>query len=43
MRTLKDKREANGRTLALDGAAWRKLRASVLAVSHCVSIAASEA
>jgi len=30
MRTLKDKREANGRTLALDGAAWRKLRASVL-------------
>ena len=29
-RSLKDKREANGRTLALDGAAWRKLRASVL-------------
>ena len=30
MRTLKDKQQANGRTLALDGAAWRKLRASVL-------------
>ena len=39
MRTLKDKREANGRTLALDGAAWRKLRASVLSSEplcrHC--------
>lgn len=30
-RTLKQKQEANGRTLALDGAAWRRLRASVLA------------
>lgn len=30
MRTLADKRRTNGRTLALDGAAWRKLRASVL-------------
>ena len=30
MRTLKDKQQANGRTLALDSAAWRKLRASVL-------------
>jgi 5-methylcytosine-specific restriction protein A len=30
MRTLKDKRESNGRTLALDSTAWRKLRASVL-------------
>ena len=29
-RSLKDKQQANGRTLALDGAAWRKLRASVL-------------
>lgn len=29
--TLKDKQRANGRTLALDGAAWRKLRAVVLA------------
>lgn len=28
---LKRKRKANGRTLALDGAAWRKLRALVLA------------
>ena len=39
MRTLKDKREANGRTLALDGAAWRNLRASVLSSEplcrHC--------
>ena len=30
-RTLKDKQQSNGRTLALNGAAWRKLRASVLA------------
>ena len=30
MRTLKDKQEANQRTLALDGKAWRTLRASVL-------------
>lgn len=30
IKTLKQKREANGRTLALDGAAWRKLRAYVL-------------
>ena len=30
-RSLKDKRASNGRTLALDGAAWRKLRAHVLA------------
>lgn len=29
-KTLKQKQEANGRTLALDGAAWRKLRAVVL-------------
>ena len=29
-KTLKEKQQANGRTLALDGAAWRKLRASVL-------------
>ena len=29
-RSLKDKQQANGRTLALDSAAWRKLRASVL-------------
>ena len=29
-RTLKDKQESNGRTLALNGAAWRKLRAYVL-------------
>ena len=39
MRTLKDKQQANGRTLALDGAAWRKLRASVLSseplCEHC--------
>lgn len=30
MRTLKDKRNDNGRTLALDGKAWRTLRAAVL-------------
>lgn len=29
-RTLKQKQEANGRTLALNSAAWRKLRALVL-------------
>lgn len=29
-RTLKDKQQANGRTLALNGAAWRTLRAVVL-------------
>ena len=29
-RTLKDKQQANGRTLALDGKAWRTLRAAVL-------------
>lgn len=38
-RTLKDKQQDNGRTLALDGAAWRKLRAYVLAgepmCRHC--------
>lgn len=38
-KTLKEKQQANGRTPALDGAAWRKLRASVLADSplceHC--------
>ncbi|NEX63453.1 HNH endonuclease [Noviherbaspirillum sp. 17J57-3] len=31
VRTLKDKQRANGRTLALNGTAWRKLRALVLA------------
>ena len=40
-RTLKDKQESNGRTLALDGAAWRKLRAHVLAAEplcrHCTA------
>lgn len=40
-RTLRDKQEANGRTLALDGAAWRKLRAFVLAgeplCRHCTA------
>ena len=39
MRTLQDKRESNGRTLALNGAAWRRLRASVLRLTpmcqHC--------
>ena len=40
-RTLSDKRKSNGRTLALDGKAWRTLRAAVLreqplcAVSGC--------
>jgi 5-methylcytosine-specific restriction protein A len=38
-RSLKDKQQANGRTLALDGAAWRKLRAAVLSseplCEHC--------
>lgn len=40
-RTLKDKQESNGRELALDGAAWRKLRAHVLACEplcrHCTA------
>ena len=40
-RTLKDKQESNGRILALDGAAWRKLRAHVLAgeplCRHCTA------
>ena len=39
-RTLKDKQEANGRTLALDGKAWRTLRAAVLReqplCEHCM-------
>lgn len=39
IKTLKQKREANGRTLSLDSAAWRRLRASVLAdeplCRHC--------
>lgn len=38
-KTLKEKQQANGRTLALDGAAWRKLRALVLSdkplCEHC--------
>ena len=34
-RTLKDKQQSNGRTLALNGAAWRKLRAYVLAGEPC--------
>ena len=29
-RSLRDKQESNGRTLALDGNAWRNLRRSVL-------------
>jgi hypothetical protein len=40
-RTLKDKQEANGRTLALDGKDWRTLRAYVLSgeplCRHCTS------
>lgn len=40
-RTLKDKQQANGRTLALDGKAWRDLRAYVLAgeplCRHCTA------
>ena len=40
-RTLKDKQQSNGRTLALDGAAWRKLRAVVLSSEplcrHCTA------
>lgn len=39
-RTLKQKQQANGRTLALNGAAWRKLRAYILNESplceHCM-------
>ena len=39
MKTLQEKRRANGRTLALNGTAWRKLRASVLRLTplcqHC--------
>ncbi|WP_247869541.1 HNH endonuclease signature motif containing protein [Herbaspirillum sp. ST 5-3] len=42
IKTLKQKQEANGRTLALDSAAWRKLRASVLAdeplCRHCQAL-----
>ena len=30
MKTLKQRQQETGRTLALDGAAWRKLRAAVL-------------
>lgn len=40
-KTLKQKQEANGRTLALDGAAWRKLRALLLSSEplcrHCTA------
>lgn len=40
-RTLKQKQIANGRTLALDGAEWRKLRAMVLSSEplcrHCTA------
>lgn len=40
-KTLKQKQEANGRTLALDGAAWRKLRTLVLSSEplcrHCTA------
>lgn len=40
-RTLKDKQQSNGRTLALDGAAWKKLRAYVLSgeplCRHCTA------
>lgn len=40
-RTLKDKQASNGRTLALNGKAWRVLRKSVLAgepcCRHCVA------
>lgn len=34
-RTLRDKQEANGRTLALDGKDWRTLRAYVLSGEPC--------
>ena len=41
-RTLKDKQRDNGRTLALDSTAWRKMRAHVLAgeplCRHCVAM-----
>ena len=40
-RTLKDKQQSNGRTLALDGAAWRRIRAYVLSSEplcrHCTT------
>ena len=40
-RTLKEKQQANGRTLALDSKAWRDLRAHVLACEplcrHCTA------
>ena len=40
-KTLKQKQQANGRTLALNGTAWRKLRAHVLAgeplCRHCTA------
>ncbi|WP_292934534.1 HNH endonuclease signature motif containing protein [Noviherbaspirillum sp.] len=42
IKTLKQKQEANGRTLALDSAAWRKLRALVLneepTCRHCQAL-----
>lgn len=37
-RTLKDKQQSNGRTLALNGTAWRKLRAAVLRESPLCSL-----
>lgn len=41
IKTLKQKQQANGRTLALDGAAWRKLRTLVLSSEplcrHCTA------
>lgn len=41
VRTLKDKQQANGRTLALNGVVWRRLRAAVLAgeplCRHCAA------
>jgi 5-methylcytosine-specific restriction endonuclease McrA len=45
-RTLSDKRKSNGRTLALDGAAWRRLRAVVLReqplCAHCHTAEATD-
>lgn len=45
-RTLQQKREANGRTLALNGSAWRTLRASVLRehplCEHCLDDGTTE-
>lgn len=41
-RTLKEKQQSNGRTLALNSAAWRKLRAQVLREQPLCAICKTE-